>query len=287
MPSPLSKLLHYLRFCHHCKTFIKSISLTFDTLTLLTILHFLSFKPFLRNPKNQLFTMVDSQKQQKGHQQQQQSIQNQEQQGQQKEGLQGLTLSIPINELEVLYELIVDFDNIKENMFDLTKWLKSQGYEEFFNFLKEPVYPALFKQFGIHVVASKLQITSYILGHKISISEKSIEKLINHDGSGKRCFNMLVKRAKLDEIAAVIFQNGKNSLNAKNLHNHLKVWFKILLVCVHHRPSTNSFDYINTNKKYILLYLSSGTKMNLPSIMFNYLRELVKETRDGSPKPKK
>lgn len=74
--------------------------------------------------------------------------QNQEQQyDQQEEGLQELTLSIPINELEVFCELIVNFDNIKENGFDLTEGVKYQGLDEFFNRLKGPVYLALVKQF--------------------------------------------------------------------------------------------------------------------------------------------
>lgn len=70
-----------------------------------------------------------------------------------------------------------------------------------------------------------------------------------------------------------------------NLPKRLRVWFKILLGRIHHIPSTNSSDYINTDQKYILYHLSSGTKMNLCSILFKYLRKLVKETRDGSPKP--
>lgn len=96
---------------------------------------------------------------------------------------------------------------------------------------------------------------------------------------------MSAKRAKLDEIAFFIFHDGKNSSNAKNMQNYLIVWFKILLGYVHHIPSTNSFDYIKTDQKYTLFYLSSRTKMNIPSIMFKYLRELVKETRYGSLKP--
>lgn len=43
--SPMLELFHYSRFCHDCKTFIKSISLTFHTITLLTNPHFISSKP--------------------------------------------------------------------------------------------------------------------------------------------------------------------------------------------------------------------------------------------------
>lgn len=55
------------------------------------------------------------------------------------------------------------------------------------------------------------------------------------------------KKAKLEEIAAVIFQDDKNSSNAKNIHNRLKVWLRILLGCVHHRPSRKSYEYIKTD----------------------------------------
>lgn len=53
--------------------------------------------------------------------------------------------------------------------------------------------------------ASKLQVTSYMLWHNIDIYEKSIAKLLNHDGFGKRCFDMPAKKVKMDEIAEVIF----------------------------------------------------------------------------------
>lgn len=98
---------------------------------------------------------------------------------------------------------------------------------------------------------------------------------------------MPTKKAMMDEIAEVIFWDGNNSSNTKNLHKHLRIWFKILLCCIHHRPSTNSSNYIKTNQKYMLYYLSYGIKMNLPYILFKYLGELVRETRDGSPNPKK
>lgn len=62
------------------------------------------------------------------------------------------------------------------------------------------------------------------------------------------------KKAKLEEIAVVIFQDGNNSYNSKNLHNHLRVWFKILRGCVHHMPLTKSLDYINTNNTINLIY---------------------------------
>ena len=81
--------------------------------------------------------------------------------------------------------------------------------------------------------------------------------------------------------------NEKPYSSPKNLHENLRIWFKIILGCIHPRPSLNSQDYINTDQKYMLYYLSSGNKINFPSILFKYLREMVKETRNGTPKLRK
>lgn len=126
-----------------------------------------------------------------------------------------------------------------------------------------------------------------MLGHKITIYEKSIAKLLSHDGSRKHCFEILAKKDRIEEIARAIFLDGKSSSNIKKLYHHLRVWFKKILGCIHHRPSLNSADYINTYQKYMLYYLSTGAKMNLPFILFKYLRDMVKETRNGSPKLRK
>ncbi|KAI5385301.1 hypothetical protein KIW84_072049 [Lathyrus oleraceus] len=84
---------------------------------------------------------------------------------------------------------MVDFENLKADAFYVFGTLRSQGWEGFFDCLKGPVYDQLVKQLWVFAKASKFQVTSYVLGHKISISEKSIATLLGHDGSGKKCFN--------------------------------------------------------------------------------------------------
>lgn len=84
------------------------------------------------------------------------------------------------------------------------------------------------------------------------------------------------------EVIPTIFsQNpeGKSSKN-KKLHQNLKVWIKIILGTIHHRPSSSSSDYINTDQKCILYCLHKGLKMNLPSLLFKYLRGSVRDTRN-------
>lgn len=64
------------------------------------------------------------------------------------EGILKISLSTQVDELESLYETIVDFDNLKQNGFDLSDDVVTQGWEVYFNSLKGPVYPTLVKVLG-------------------------------------------------------------------------------------------------------------------------------------------
>ncbi|KAI5395307.1 hypothetical protein KIW84_061775 [Lathyrus oleraceus] len=70
---------------------------------------------------------------------------------------------------------------------------------------------------------------------------------------------------------------GKHSKN-KELHQNLRVWLKIILGTIHHRPASNCYDYINTDLKYMMYCLHKGLKLCLPALLFKYLRDSVKET---------
>lgn len=107
----------------------------------------------------------------------------------------------------------MDVDNLKENGYDLTEAIRTQGWEGYFECLKGLVYTELVNQFWILATAKNLQVISYVLGHKITISEKSISKLLSHDDSRKQCFDMLAKKSKMVEIATTIFLDGKPSFN--------------------------------------------------------------------------
>lgn len=90
---------------------------------------------------------------------------------------------------------------------------------------------------------------------------------------------MVEKESKLAEIFKVIFISRKHSSNINDIYPKLRVWDRILLGCVHHRRETNSFDYINGDQQYALYYISTKKKVNLPVLLFQHLRDIVKETR--------
>lgn len=128
-------------------------------------------------------------------------------------------------------------------------------------------------------------IVSYVLGVKTVIKEKSITKLLNMESvGGRRIYNIntMAKYMSQEIIPSIFVQNSaKKSSKNKELHQHLRVWLKIIMGTIYHRPTSNSFDYINTNQKCIMYCLHKGLKLNLPSLLFKYLRYLVRDTRNN------
>lgn len=144
--------------------------------------------------------------------------------------------------------MIIYFKNHKENDFDFSAKIKTEGWETYFHRLQGQVYTELVKDFWIHAcVSPSNQIFSSVTGKKICVTEDMVAKLLNHDVFRNRCYEIPVYMENLDEMAEDIFQNGKYSSHAKNIHKNLRIWIKIFLGCIHHRPSINSPDYVNAD----------------------------------------
>lgn len=146
-------------------------------------------------------------------------------------------------------------------------------------------------QFWMHVVATKDTITSFVMNRKIVVTEKSIVDLISHNGFGKRVYNAKTDAKREAMVASVIFKEGtkldegKDS-SAKDLSDRLRVWFKIIMGCIHHQSSRNSSNYINTIQKYMMFFLEKGFKLALPAFLFKFLMGSIRETRTGSTSKK-
>lgn len=93
-----------------------------------------------------------------------------------------LILTTPINELEVLCELLVGFENLKDNGLNLLSVVKFQGWEKYFDHLQGPIFFHLVREFWIHSKTSVFQVTSFVMGKKIVSNKKLIAKLMNMMG---------------------------------------------------------------------------------------------------------
>ena len=130
------------------------------------------------------------------------------------------TLLTPVDNLEVLCELIIDFESLKENGFDLYEDIMAQGWNIYFDSLLGPTFPILIKEFWIHSTSSNHQVTSYVMGKKIMIIENLIGKLIGYNGGGVRCIDMDDKCSDLKSIARVIFTSRQPSSKIRDLKDH-------------------------------------------------------------------
>ena len=99
-----------------------------------------------------------------------------------------MTLTTDLDSITVLCEPFIDFQNIKDNGFDLLADVTNQGWENYFNLLNGPVLPHLMKYFWIHAKSSTFQVVSFVKGKKVIINEQIIAKVLNLDGKGIRCY---------------------------------------------------------------------------------------------------
>lgn len=97
---------------------------------------------------------------------------------------------------------------------------------------------------------------------------------------------MVEKDSNITEMSKVIFSYGKHYRKIKDLFPYLKVWARILLGCVNPRSTTNSSDCINGDQQYILYYIEFGKKVNLPTLLFQNLRNTMRDTINGSKRTK-
>lgn len=58
-----------------------------------------------------------------------------------------ISLVTLIKQLYVIFNIIINFDNLDANGIDLTKTLETQGWNNYFNLFKGVTFPALFKEF--------------------------------------------------------------------------------------------------------------------------------------------
>ncbi|XP_058746174.1 uncharacterized protein LOC131619048 [Vicia villosa] len=202
------------------------------------------------------------------------SSQQQEQDQKQQQNVPQKTCLIPMNELEVLAEMMVDFDNLEEHDIHLKDDMIFQGWEAFFYRLCGPVFPNLVKEFWVHATIMPKDILSFVHGEEISITENLLRRLFgleNVEGAS----GAIIGRTDWDAVYTEIFKSGKESTIIKELKDPYKIWAKILLGCIYHRKAIVSHNYVNKDQQYILYCLGKQEKVDLPYIIFKYKRNII------------
>ncbi|XP_058760452.1 uncharacterized protein LOC131633784 [Vicia villosa] len=95
-----------------------------------------------------------------------------------------MTCLIPYEDLEVICESMVDFENLQAHDFNIKTDMLVQGWANYFGRLIGPVYPLLVKEFWTHATITPTTIISFVLGQEIVISENLKRNLYNLQGLG-------------------------------------------------------------------------------------------------------
>ena len=146
--------------------------------------------------------------------------------------------------------------------------LNSQEWGTFFDILKGPTFPNLFKQFWVMAKESRQGITANVVGMDVSIIIESITHLLNHDGTSLKCYSLNSKTTSLKtqkSVISKIFKSKKSSSMVKDLLPSLNTWARIFEECIY--------------EKEILYNITCDKKINLPFILFRYLRNYLKSSR--------
>src|ERR1044072_2010519 len=89
-----------------------------------------------------------------------------------------VTCNLPVDDLQVLKELRVDFNNFASNGMDTWPEVISQGWENYFARLHGPVYEKLVKEFWKQADYDNHHVVSHVLGKRIIITEETIVQLL-------------------------------------------------------------------------------------------------------------
>src|SRR3954466_4980773 len=187
--------------------------------------------------------------------------------------------SIPNDELEVLCELMVDFDNLEANQFHLKEDIIFQGWTSLFAEFVGPVYPDLVKEFWVHVVVAPNAILSFVHGKFVVVTENILRVMFdlkNPEGAFESD-----QRADLGDVLSTLYPNIKKTQYVKNLRDVYRIWTKILLGCFYHRKGTHASDFINNDQRYILYCIATKKKVDVIYIIFNHLWKALKDSRNA------
>src|ERR1044072_6955407 len=188
------------------------------------------------------------------------------------------------SELTVLKESLVDFDNLKAHGFDLWEDVLEQGWENFFTRLHGPVYENLVKDFWRQAECDDHYVVSHVLGKKIVITEKSIALLLNlpHKVGIRAPLSSSLKPNKSKMLHSTIFAENPEGKSISNIHTlfpRCRIWYSIIMRCIHPRPLNNSPDYINLYQGCLVYSVIKHQKICLPYVLFPYLKDCIQKSR--------
>ncbi|XP_050914952.1 uncharacterized protein LOC127129885 [Lathyrus oleraceus] len=175
------------------------------------------------------------------------------------------------NQLVVFIERLVDFEEMMALGFNLQSTVYQKGWDNFFDMFYGPTYPNLIKDFWVNASIQDLNLESFILfivyGVPITITPTSIANSINCEDEGV-ILNMLVWESYL--YPHLIFGDLSDLSKVSSLNSKALVRYHLLISNL--LPKNRDPTSLDIDEHDFLLLLNSNLKINLPQVMFDYLK---------------
>jgi len=212
-----------------------------------------------------------------------------------------ITVSIPIDSLEVQIESPVDFASLKRNEVDMDALITAQKMSGYFQMLNGPTYVNLVKEFWIRaevfdVESAKaqesqaisrnpnlkgksrkemglepfhdLEIKSAVMDIPVSITEGVIAKACRMAPEGRFQWNVSRKDALLESYTNLLLR-GNPATKLVDMDIKHRVLLKIINECFFQKGG--GADQPNLDHKLVLYFLAGFQQINLPRYIMHHL----------------
>lgn len=185
------------------------------------------------------------------------------------------------NHFVVIIEGLVNFEEMMAHGFDLQSIVSKNGWDNFFDMLYCPTYPNLIKELWVNAFVQELNLERAILSIvsyvPINITPTSIANAINCEEEGV-IPDILFWESYLP--SHLIFDNLSDLSKVSNLNSKASVGYQVLISNL--LPKNKDLDSLDSDENYFMLLLNSDMKINLPHVMFEYLKMSLLPFNEGS-----
>ncbi|KAI5447676.1 hypothetical protein KIW84_015218 [Lathyrus oleraceus] len=159
--------------------------------------------------------------------------------------------------------------------------VSQNGWDDFFDMLYGFTYPNMIKELwvntSIHELNLDCAILSVVSGVPITITPTTVANAINYEDEGV-VLDILFSKSCLSPH--IIFDDLSDLSKLPSLNSKALVWYYLLISnCLPKNKDLNSLDI---DENYFLLLINSYLKINLPQVMFDYLKMTLTSFHKGN-----
>ena len=185
-----------------------------------------------------------------------------------------------LNQLVIINEKLVDFDELLKIDFNLWKTVSEQGWSGYFEMLSGFTYPSHVKEFWINAsiveLNSECAILSRVTGISITVTSKVIANVINCEEIGE-----IPRTLVWDYYLPTwhIFVDPSKTSEVSNLLPEAVVWCQLMNSNL--LLKDKDLDLVDPIEQDLLILLNSDLKIDLPQVMFDHPKKSLSLFQEG------